>query len=239
MLDLPAIIQRSLLLALLLPGISAADECYPSPDSDKANYLVAFGSMLYEDAREQKAGETKLEVPVWVEGYRRGWITRSKADTNSVTHLGVTLDKGDRFNGVLISLPASKLKSIDRMAKRECRVKLNRSHLKGMNDMNLPESGDIWVYQTPKKNVAPPAEDFPVLQSDVDVFLTGCIEQAEHFKLKEFAELCVSTTRHWSMHWNNDRRSPADQKIVETKNRQIDKLLEKMEGGFYEHIRAH
>ena len=52
--DLPSLIQRSVLVALLTPAWAMASDCFPAPDSKKPQYLVAFGSLLYEEARVDK-----------------------------------------------------------------------------------------------------------------------------------------------------------------------------------------
>ena len=236
--DLPSLMQRSLLVALLTQGWALASDCFPAPDTKKPQYLVAFGSLLYEGARLNKAELAELELPVWVEGYKRAWLLRTKPDSLKLTLLGVTPSNGDKFNAVLISLPAGKLTSIDRQAKLECRMKINKDSLITMSNKALPDDGDIWIYEAQKKYIARPAGEYPIMQSNVDVFMTGCIEQAERFKIKDFADLCVSTTQYWSAHWANDRRTPLDQKIVQTKNKQVDKLLEKLEGNLYESVRA-
>ena len=237
MLDLSTLIQRSLILTLLMPGWVLANNCFPAPDSSKPQYLVAFGSLLYEEARLRKVEQTKLELPVWVQGYKRAWQIRTKPDGLQMTNLGITPADGERFNGVLMSLSSGKLASLDRHAKLECRVKIKKGSLQSMAEKVLPNDGDIWIYQVQKKHVNSPAGEYPIVQSNVDVFLTGCIEQSDHFKIKDFADLCVSTTQYWSTSWVNDRRDPIDKKIVQTKNKQVDQLLEKLEDNLYESIR--
>ena len=232
--DLPSLIQRTVLVALLTPAWAMASDCFPTPDSRKPQYLVAFGSLLYEEARLRKAEQAKVEVPVWVEGHKRAWQLRAKPDSIQMTRLGVIPSDGDKFNAVLISLPAGKLTSIDRQAKLECRRKIKQNNLKAMNDKGIPADGDIWFYEAQPKYVDRPADGYPIAQSNIDVFLTGCIEQSERFKIKDFADLCVSTTKFWSVYRANDRRTPLDQKIVQTKNKQVDKLLKKLEGDLYD-----
>ena len=173
-------------------------------------------------------------MPVWVEGYKRAWQLRAKPDSIQMTRLGVIPSDGDKFNAVLISLPAGKLTSIDRKAKLECRRKIKQNSLKAMNDKGIPADGDIWFYEAQPKHVDRPADEYPIVQSNIDVFLTGCIEQSERFKIKDFADLCVSTTKFWSVYRANDRRTPLDQKIVQTKNKQVDKLLKKLKGDLYD-----
>lgn len=236
MLDLPSLMQRSLFIALLAPGWGLASDCFPTPDAQKKNYVVGYGSLMYEEARLRKAEKSKVELPVWVNGYERGWLRRAKPGGIKQTRLGVTPAAGEEFNGVLLSIEADQLTSLDRQAKLECRKKMNRGSLRAMGGKSIPE-GDIWIYEVQKKHLGRPAGEYPIAQTNVDVFLTGCLEQGTHFKIRDFADRCVANTKNWSVHWANDRRSPIDQKIVQTKNREVDKLLEKLEGNLYESVR--
>lgn len=238
MLDFTSFLRRSLMVSLLLPGWTLASECYPSPDSSRPQYLVGYGSLLYKEARKRKAEQAKVEVPVWVNDFKRGWLTRAKPDGLMFTGLGVVPASGEKFNGVLISLDAGKLTSLDRDEKLNCRIKVDRSKLSAMSNGKLPESGDIWIYTIKPKQMAKTASDYPILQSNVDVFLTGCIEQGSRFKIDDFADQCMKTTEGWSVHWSNDRRRPLDNKIVQTMNKQVDALLEKYDSKFYETIRT-
>ena len=237
MLDLTSIMQRSLLVSLLvsllMPGWTLASDCFPSPSDKKPQYLVAYGSLLYEDARERAEVKATLEVPVLVKGFERGWFMRSKPESEKrVTRLGAFPSAGDKFNGVLISLSASKLHSVDRQGSLTCRVKIDPAKLRSMNGMTIPADGDIWIYQTTQKFKKNPTSAYRIMRSDMDVFLTGCIEQAAFFKLKAFSDQCVTTTTNWSKHWSDDRRDP--NKIVQTKNKQVDDLLKKYKGDLYQ-----
>ncbi len=229
------------LLAILhiTPLVSHANECFPAFDKSKSQYIVGYGSLLYEQSRELTNVRFKPEVPVWVDGFRRGWLTRTRQDNNiKVTELGVIPLVGGRFNGVLISMPTNKIKSIDRQQKLACRVLVNPEQLTSMNKDKVPRNSQFWLYQTQNKYSNKPAGSYPILMSDVDEFLTGCIEQAEQFGLKSFARECVATTWNWSSHWVNDRLHPLKTKPAQIQRQQVDKLLENLEGNLYEQVRS-
>lgn len=229
------------LLAILniTPLVSHANECFPAFDKSKSQYIVGYGSLLYEQSRALTNVRFKPEVPVWVDGFRRGWLTRTRQDNNiKVTELGVIPLVGGRFNGVLISMPTNKIKSIDRQQKLACRVLVNPEQLTSMNKDKVPRNSQSWLYQTQNKYSNKPAGSYPILMSDVDEFLTGCIEQAEQFGLKSFARECVATTWNWSSHWVNDRLHPLKTKPAQIQRQQVDKLLENLEGNLYEQVRS-
>lgn len=229
------------LLAILCisSSLSMANDCFPPFDKTKPQYIVGYGSLLYEQARKLTNVGFEPEVPVWVDGFRRGWLTRTHQDNNvKVTELGVIPLVGGRFNGVLISMPTNKIKSIDRQQKLMCRVLVNSGQLTPMNNEKIPKDGQFWLYQTQNKYSAKPAGSYPILMSDVDEYLTGCIEQSERFKLKSFAQECVATTWNWSSHWVNDRLHPLKAKPAQIQRQQVDKLLDSLEGNLYEQVRS-
>ncbi|MFK0571551.1 hypothetical protein [Endozoicomonas sp.] len=229
------------LLAMLftVPSLSMANECLPPFDNVKHQYIVGYGNMHYEPAITSTSVGFEPGVPVWVDGFRRGWLTRtSHANHIKVTDLGVIPLVGGRFNGVLIAMPANMLKSMDRQQKRTCRVLVNPRQLTPMNNEEMPKDSQFWLYQTQNKYHDRPAGSYPIVMSDVDEFLTGCIEQSERFGLKSFAQECVATTWNWSSHWVNDRLHPLKVKPAQIRRQQVDVLLGSLEGNLYEQIRA-
>jgi len=58
--------------------------------------------------------------------------------------------------------------------------------------------------------VSLPDEDHPIVQSYVDIFLSGCLQLQEQVlpdieAEKDFPSRCIETTHGWSAHWKNDR----------------------------------
>lgn len=234
---------RSLSLVFLLssasvPVLGANPECFPAMDNKKSQYLVAYGPLLYQTAREKRLDKGSTEVPVWVHGYSRGWMARDKARSPNRTLLGASKESGKEFNAVILSASDSQIKSLDREAVQYCRTRISEQHLRPMAGGTLPKSGEYWMYTVRKNLKAKPAGKFAIQQSDVDIFVTGCLQQAETFKLKSFSEQCIDTTSGWSVHWNDDRDRPSGGKLVQNRRKQIDLLLERLEGNLYEKVRA-
>lgn len=46
-----------------------------------------------------------------------------------------------------------------------------------------------------------PSREYPIAQSYVDTFLSGCFELEEKFKIKDFAKECVLSTEGWDAPW--------------------------------------
>lgn len=51
---------------------------------------------------------------------------------------------------------------------------------------------------------------YPIVQSYVDIFITGCLQMQARVTEPafDFVEQCVLTTEGWSKHWVNDRIYP-------------------------------
>ncbi|MGI9279643.1 MAG: hypothetical protein ACR2PX_08425 [Endozoicomonas sp.] len=211
--------------------------CFPKVDTGQPQYLVASGMMMLEAAREKKLNKAEVELPVWVSGYQRGWMARVVEKAPARTVLGVTPEEGKLFNGLLLASSDRQISSLDRNETRTCRTLIDVRQLKSMAGGHLPDKGQFWIYVVKPKSKSKPVSKYPIQQSDVDNFLTGCLEQSKAFSLPQFAEQCVDTTVGWSDHWTNDRERPSGGKLVQNKRVQIDKLLERLEGGFFKKVR--
>jgi hypothetical protein len=97
--------------------------------------------------------------------------------------------------------------------------------------------GQVWIYVNKPKAVAAPNATYPIVQSYVDIFLSGCLEQEQRFELKDFAQRCIATTHDWSEYWVNDRIFPRRPFVYQPKAPQIDSLLSKYLPQYFSRIR--
>ena len=221
------LLLRSVLALCALPAISVASDCFPKPDNNKHQYLVAYGSFLYEETRKSSSLQMMRDAPVWVEGYKRGWMNRSTPDTPKMTRLGVAASSGDRFNGVIVALKSGQITSLDSTDKATCRIKIASKNLLPMTSSKIKDDGEYWIYVTKKKQQQEPVVNYPIYQSQVDEFLTGCLEQSKRFDLPDFADQCMQSTQSWNSSWVNDRMRPILGKLVQGKKTKVDDLLMK------------
>ena len=225
-------------LLFIAPSDVLASACFPPLDKTSPQYIVGYGSLLYEQVITPTKATSGPAIPVWVYGFRRGWLTRTHQDSFvRLTELGVVPFIGGRFNGVLVSMPTAGIKAIDRHQPQACRVQINPTQLAAMNNAAIPSIGQFWIYQTQVKYIHKPAGSYPILMSEVDQFLTGCIEQGQRFKVKSFASDCVATTWNWSIHWVNDRYHPLKGRLTQVRGQKVDQLLESLEGPLFERVR--
>lgn len=224
---------------LVLPISSWAldSSCFPGVDSRQKQYLVASGTLILEAAREKKLNKDEVEFPVWVSGYQRGWFVRVVEKSPTRTVLGVSPKEGKLFNGLLLASSDQQIRSLDRTETLNCRVLINVRQLKSMAGGQLPGQGQIWIYVVKPGNMNKAVGKYPIQQSDVDNFLTGCLEQSKTFSLPQFSEQCVDFTVGWSEDWANDRERPTSGRLVQNKRKQIDRLLERLEGDLFDKVR--
>ena len=224
---------------LLSPQVRALDtNCFPVLDKKQPQYIIVYGRNLHEKLRSKKMDKGYTDqLPVWVSGFQRGWMTRIKNE-GKYTTLGVTPETGKLLNGILVEATPSLINTHDRIEQRMCRTRLDRKTISSMTGQVIPGKGEFWIYTTQDDFRRQPAGKFPILMSEVDEFLTGCIEQAQQFNLTNFPEQCIDTTDFWSKHWNNDRERPLTGRIVQVKRNKVDDLLSKLKGGLYDNVKS-
>ncbi|WP_067515544.1 hypothetical protein [Endozoicomonas ascidiicola] len=224
-------------LLFLYPFIARASECYPVADQNSPQYMIGYGDLLYGQSENRNYQHA---IPVKVDGYKRGWLTKSGAgDTLKKTDLGVMQSVGSVFNGILFPITPSEIRYTDRQQIQTCRIQIRSDQLAAMTSSRIPEQGQFWIYQTRAKFYEKPSSDYPIRISAVDEFLTGCIRVAEQFQLKSYPEECVATTWFWSSHWVNDRPQPLKPKPAQVDRKAVNKLLESLEGDIFGQVRAY
>ena len=236
----PEVLAPVLAAALsAVPPAVLADVCFPTLDKTVPQYVIGYGSLLQEQTVTPASIASGSEIPVWVDGFRRGWLTRTRQDSFvRLTELGVVPFIGDRFNGILVAMSPGAIKGMDRHQPRTCRIQVNPAQLTAMNDATMPANGQFWIYQTRANYIKKPAGSYPILMSEVDQFLTGCIELGQQFAVESFAADCVATTWDWSVHWVNDRYYPLRGRPVQIKSQQVDQLLESQLGTLFEQVNS-
>jgi hypothetical protein len=205
----------------------ASDACHPKPDPALTQYIIGYGSIIQSQSKRQTDPSSGESRPVRIKGYRRGWFARGLSTGFSTTYLGIVPEKAKHFNGVFFRVNG--LDSLIRYDQREryyCRKLVPRSTMESLDGAPLP-SGQFWVYALKPSAQAVPSTQYPIVQSYVDIFLSGCFEIAEKYHLKNFSTECVVSTTNWSKYWVNDRLYPRRPFVFEPKAIEIDGLLAK------------
>jgi hypothetical protein len=124
----------------------------------------------------------------------------------------------------------------DREKRGSCREEVPIKILAPLAGRTLPQ-GQVWIYVTKSDLVHPVSEKHPIVQSYVDVFISGCFEIQEKFNINNFAAECITTTHDWSKSWVNDRIMPRRPFVHQPRAIDIDLLLHKTIPEYFAAIR--
>jgi len=164
-------------------------------------FIFGYGSLIYKDSRD-KSGESGDSIPVKVNGIRRGWniaISQARA-----VALGATQETTARCNGVIFSVAGSEIAKFDEREIKHGynRIILGRDTVARIDGKPIPD-GEIFAYASAKAIHDVP-RDIPLIQSYIDVTMTGCLLLGGEAFAREF----VHTADGWNRAWENDRAFP-------------------------------
>lgn len=220
-------------VATSTPGSST--NCNLSPDPKQVQYIIGYGSLMQDGSRKRTAPQAGAAYPVIVKGYRRGWFAKGGNVGFDTTYLGVVEDNSGQMNAVIYQIDKAEIPATDKREFFYCRQAIDANQIAVLAAGAPAANGQIWIYVNKAESRATPNSRYPIVQSYVDIFVSGCLEQEQRFALKGFAQQCLATTSDWSKHWVNDRIFPRRPFIHEPKAGQIDKLLaERLPQYFYD-----
>ncbi|MEB3191878.1 MAG: gamma-glutamylcyclotransferase family protein [Snowella sp.] len=214
--------------------------CRPAIAPEQKQYIVGYGSLMEDESRHRTAPQSGEAYPILLKGYRRGWFIAGPKIGFGASFLGVQPDSNQKINAVIYEvLDPTEVAATDRREGSYCRALVPLNSLKLLkSDLPQPD-GQIWIYtlNPSQSKVTPPSPQFPIVQSYVDIFLSGCLEQAERFNLPDFPQQCIETTTGWSSDWVNDRLYPRRPFLYQPKAGQIDRLLEQLLPQYFRQIK--
>ena len=172
------------------------------------NFIFGYGSLINAVSRFQTMPKSKDAIPVRISqecGYYRIWNFRGT--TSKLTALGIQKAddpiSGLAMNGVIYPVDCDDMSLCDQREAGYCRVEVPWELVTCLSWEKLPDAQktNLWMYVPEKPEQ--PSIDYPILQSYVDVCITGCLEYGE-----EFAREFLETTLGWNQFWINDRLLP-------------------------------
>ena len=185
-------------------NIEAWFEQLRSTNKDTPHIVVGYGSLLSQKSRELYSNIKSLPLPVTVNGWERGWVTRSTEEEQ--TYVGAYQNPNSHFNGQAFYTDID-----DKLLKREQDYRFSKLRLEQLeftfatSDSMLDILSTCNVYVCETLDLRLPSDEFPVNSSYIDTCLTGCLEVGGVEEVKRF----VSTTKHWPVeHKQNDRSKP-------------------------------
>ncbi len=182
--------------------------CHPALDPDKVQYVLGYGSLMETASRLRAWPHANTSLPVRVNGYAHGWNARGLDIGFSATFLGVTPSAGAEMMAALFRVDdLDDFKTGDARESIYCRVPVPSERIHPLDNSAVPKDGIIWIYVLEAEHMRPPDEKFPIIQSYVDIFLSGCIELSYQAAAEDddFLTQCIDMTSGWSGYWVNDR----------------------------------
>lgn len=228
------------MLCLPLPVAAQEAVCHPEILEGLPQYIVGYGSLMETASKQRTAPNTGTSLPVLVTSYQRQWNTRGSLIGFSTTYLGVLPFEGAEMVAALYRVfDEHDIRETDNREAYYCREAVDRKQVRMLDGSTTPTEGQIWIYVNKPEAVNPPNERFPIVESYVDIFLTGCFELQERVVVKDldFAEQCIDTTKEWSPHWVNDRLYPRRPFIYQPYASKIDELIERKLPELFDQIR--
>lgn len=239
---LPAMTRWVVLLALPLSAAALEAVCHPDVHEDQPQYIIGYGSLMETASKQRTSPNTGENLPVLVTGYQRKWNAKGSPIGFSTTYLGVQPHDGAEMVAALYRVfDAQDIHKTDEREAFYCREAVDQGQIRMLDGTTPPAKGkgQIWIYVNKPESIQPPSEHFPIVESYVDIFLTGCFELQEKVLVKDFnfAEHCIETTKEWSRHWVNDRLYPRRPFIYQPNASRIDELLKRKLPELFDQIR--
>ncbi|HMD18797.1 MAG TPA: gamma-glutamylcyclotransferase family protein [Alloacidobacterium sp.] len=195
------------------------------------NYIFGYGSLIEQASRMRTTPAAMYVLPASVKGYIRGWWARTGAVGFSTTFAGAIPDASGSMNGVVYAVSDDELARTDKRESGYTRTDITKS-VEILGGGFKPK-GKVWVYLNKFKDEQElkdslPSPQFPIVQSYIDICLTGCLQIQQGFpEVGDFAAEFLKSTREWSKYWENDRAYPRRAPFAVPLAQDIDTLIKK------------
>jgi len=209
---------------------------------DETHYIIGYGSLITKESRF-KTGQTGKCMPVIISNYCRSWTARITNKGKYYTAVSIHHLPGSVINAVITEIKSSELSSYDKREINYNRIRIPISNIKKYKTGKSISNAVVWTYIINPKYSKPASYKYPILQSYIDIILTGCNRISNKF-MKDF----INSTVGWEnvkdkrYTWVNDRTNPyynfkCNKLCHKTKN--IDKLLKQaIPQAFYKRVDA-
>jgi len=194
-------------------------------------YIFGYGSLIEQASRMSTTPSAMYALPARARGFARGWWARTGAIGFTTTFVGAIPEKSSSVNGVVYSVSKEELEATNKREQGYTATDIT-SDVEILSGGSTPKD-KIWLYVNKFKNEKErkeslPAPQFPIVQSYVDICLTGCLQIEQSFpEAGAFAGEFIESTQAWSKYWENDRVHPRRAPFMVPLAPAIDKLLQK------------
>jgi hypothetical protein len=206
--------------------------CNLNPSKNSKNYIIGYGSLMERESRIITNPQAHRAEPVLVKGFQRVW---GQNGVNYKTTFLTLIEKKDaKLNAIFYSVNIENLLKTDQRESSYCRIKVDEKNLDFYGRKVNSKDANFWIYAATPDRLQKPSKTYPIAQSYVDIFINGCLQTQEEFKLQEFAKDCVQLTSDWSEQWVNDRLHARRPFAIKNAVK-IDQLLSQYFSNYYNH----
>ncbi len=197
--------------------------------TDVTNYIFGYGSLIDQTSRTRTNPNAHTATPVMVEGLARGWWIHGDPIGFSTCFLAVQSKPYALCNGVIYSVTPNELDALDVREANYTRVRISPEQVERLDgSAEIDTDARYWAYTVSSQQRTTPTARYPIVQSYVDICLTGCLDIEDTYpqaRAAGFSKLFITSTQDWNTHWVNDRIHPRRPFIHVPQARQIDRLL--------------
>ncbi|WP_428389759.1 gamma-glutamylcyclotransferase family protein [Mucisphaera sp.] len=193
--------------------------------------IFGYGSLIQTDSRLTTVAKAQTAQPCLLAGYERLWNTRAYFLGGGISFLGLRPQADHQTNGVFFLVD---LDGYDALRQRETGyvpVNLEADQLLPVADNKQYLQADIAradrLITFCSADSLEPTATYPIVQSYLDICLTGCLEIDDHLNQPDhdFTRQFLDTTSGWNEHWVNDRIHPRRPFAACPRARDIDNAL--------------
>ena len=195
-------------------------------------YIFGYGSLIEQASRMRTTPAAIYVLPARALGFARGWWARIGAIGFTTTFAGAIPQQSSSMNGVVYAVTEQELKDTNQREQGYTPTDITGT-VQILSGSYKPKD-KVWIYVNDFKNdkqrlESLPSPQFPLVQSYIDICLTGCLQIEQGFPddAKGFADEFITSTQEWSKYWENDRVHPRRAPFTVPAAAKIDKLLQK------------
>ena len=192
-------------------------------------YIFGYGSLIEQASRMRTTPAAMYVLPARAPGFARGWWARTGAIGFTTTFVGAIPEKSRSMNGVVYAVSKEELEATNQREQGYTPTDITDA-VQILSGSYRP-TDKVWIYVNKFKHgerqKSLPTPEFPIVQSYVDICLTGCLQIEQGFPdTAGFAREFIKSTEEWSKYWENDRAYPRRAPFAVPAASKIDKLLE-------------
>ena len=173
------------------------------------HYLLGYGSLITKESRYNTSITGKC-LPVKLNNYKRYWNARINKNKKKYTAVSIEYSPDSKINAIITVINKDDLPFYDKREQNYERIRIKNSDIRDYETNKvISNKAIIWTYKIKPRFNKLSSYKYPILQSYIDLILTGCNRISYKFMV-DF----INSTSNWSntkdnrYNWVNDRKKP-------------------------------